>query len=310
MGEHGVEIWSGGAATWECDANGHLNVRHHVAKSMEALASFTAELGMPRAFARSAETTLVVREQHIRFLREVHAAQAIFTTGGVLEMGETDARLMLTAHHLSGQVAAVFQVVVEHVTASELRPFPWPERVRQKAAALKLSVPPELAPRSIPIDPVTSQASHARALELGLTRTGLGVITEQQCDSFGRMRAEMLMSRISDGIQRVTYRHRTGAHQRENAGKSRIGGAALEYRLVYLDWPTAGDRVELRSGTKGCDARFRRLVHWLVDPDSGKPWGSAEAVVASFDLEARKILPLSEETQAAIMAEAVPGLAL
>ena len=61
-----VEVWRGGVATWECDQMGHLNVGFYVAKSMEALAGLAAELGMRRAFAASAESTLIVREQHIR----------------------------------------------------------------------------------------------------------------------------------------------------------------------------------------------------------------------------------------------------
>ena len=46
----GTEIWVGGVNTWECDEMGHLNVRHWVAKSMEALAGLAAALGMPDAF--------------------------------------------------------------------------------------------------------------------------------------------------------------------------------------------------------------------------------------------------------------------
>ena len=55
---------------WECDAMGHLNVGFYVARSMEGLCSLAAELGMPHAFAPDARATLIVREQHIRFLRE------------------------------------------------------------------------------------------------------------------------------------------------------------------------------------------------------------------------------------------------
>src|SRR2546421_309752 len=65
-----VEVWRGSVAMWECDAMGHLNVGFYVAKSVEGLAALAAELGMPGAFAADARATLIVREQHIRFLRE------------------------------------------------------------------------------------------------------------------------------------------------------------------------------------------------------------------------------------------------
>ena len=68
--------------------------------------------------------------------------------------------------------------------------------------------------------------------------------------------------------------------------------------------------MELRSGSAGGDARFRRLIHWLLDPATGKPWGAAEAIAVSFDLETRKIITLSDEALAQVQAEAVPGLAL
>jgi acyl-CoA thioester hydrolase len=304
--DQGVEVWRGGVATWECDAMGHLNVGFYVAKSMEALAGLAAELGMPRAYSGRAEATLIVREQHIRFLREARPGAPLHITGGVVEIGETDARLLLLMHHQSGELAASFQTVVAHATARQGRPFPWPERVRARAEALRVEVPKEAAPRSIGLDPIETTASLERAVALGLRRTGLGAVQAGDCDPFGRMRTEQMMARISDGIPHFFAGRRPGAA--ETGGKA--GGAALEYRLIHFDWPRAGDRVELRSGSAGGDARFRRLVHWLLDPTTGRPWGSAEAIAVSFDLETRKIITLSDEGLAAANAEAVAGLAL
>jgi len=293
-----VEVWRGGVATWECDAMGHLNVGFYVAKAMEGLAGLAAELGMPHAFAADARATLIVREQHIRFLREARPNAPLTMTGGVIEMAASEARLLLLLRHASGEIAASFQTLVSHATAQEGRAFPWPQRVLDRAAALTVEVPPEAAPRSIGLDPVESHASLARADELGLPRTGLGVVRAADCDVFGRMRTEQAMARISSGIPHIV-------------GATRAGGAALEYRLLYLEWPRAGDRVELRSGASGGDARFRRWTHWLLDPDSGRAWGSAEAIAVSFDLETPgRIVTLSEEALAAADAQVIPGLTL
>ena len=106
------------------------------------------------------------------------------------------------------------------------------------------------------------------------------------CDVFGRMRTEQMMARISRRHSRISS---TASGRAPTELGERAGGAALEYRLIHLDWPRAGDRVELRSGASGGDARFRRLTHWLLDPDSGRAWGVAEAIAVSFDLETRKI---------------------
>ena len=301
-----VEVWRGGVANWECDQMGHLNVGFYVAKSMEALAGFAAELGMPAAFASAAEATLVVREQHIRFIREAHPGAPLRMTAGVLEIGESDARILLLMHHQSGELAASFQTLVSHATAREGRAFPWPDRIRARAETLRTEVPANAAPRSVGLEPVEIQASLARADELGLTVTGRRVIDIADCDAFGRMRTETFMHRLSDGIPHFFAGRRPGAGEPDR----KVGGAALEYRLIHHAWPRAGDRLELRSGSAGGDRRFRRLVHWLLDPDTGRPWGSAEAIAVSFDLQTRKLITLSDEEFARVEADAVPGLGL
>jgi acyl-CoA thioester hydrolase len=301
-----VEVWRGGVASWECDQMGHLNVGFYVGKSMEALAGLAAELGMPGCFAPNAQATLVVREQHIRFLREARPGAPLHVTAGVVDIGEAEARLMLLMHHQSGELAASFQTVVAHATAADGRAFPWPERIRRRAEALKVEVPANAGPRSIGLAPVETQASLARANELGLRRTGLGVIDARDCDAFGRMRTDVFMHRLSDGIPHFFDGRRPGVLDTDR----KVGGAALEYRLIHHAWPRTGDRLELRSGSAGGDARFRRLVHWLLDPDTGRPWATAEAIAVSFDLETRKVITLSDEELARVEADAIAGLGL
>ncbi len=305
MGE-GVEVWRGSVAMWECDAMGHLNVGFYVARSMEGLTALAAALGMEGAFAADARSTLIVREQHIRFLREARPHAALTMTGGVVEIGESEARLLFLLRHRSGELCASFQTVVAHATARDGRPFPWPARVLQRAAALSVQVPAEAAARSVSLAPVTTEASLARAEALGLERTALGAVSAADCDIFGRMKTEQMMARISSGIPHFLGGQRPAADHLA----PRAGGAALEYRLVHLEWPRAGDRVELRSGASGGDARFRRLTHWLLDPDSGKAWGVAEAIAVSFDLETRKMIPLSDEALAAANSRVIPNLSL
>jgi acyl-CoA thioester hydrolase len=267
---------------------------------MEALAGLAAELGLPRVFAPGAEATLMVREQHIRFLREARPNTPLTMTGGVVELGESEARLLLLMRHSDGALAASFQTVVAHATSRERREFPWPDRMRARAEALMAEVPKGAAPRSIGLEPVVTEASLQRAEMLGLRRTGLGVISAADCDAFGRMRTDRFMSRLSDAMPEVF-------EGRRPAG---VGGAAVEYRLIHHDWPRAGDRVELRTGLAGGDARIRRFVHWLLDPDTGRAWGAAEQVAVSFDLETRKLITLSDEALERMEAEAVPGLRL
>src|SRR5690606_33529248 len=165
-----VEVWGGGVNTWECDRMGHMNVRFYVAKAMDGLAGLAAELGMPQVFAPGAHATLMVREHHIRFLREAHPGAYLYMTGGVLEMEECEARVLLTFFHPNGEPCATFNAKVAHVTAGDGRPFPWPERIRERANALRTELADYAAPRSIDLHPVESAASLERAEALDLRR--------------------------------------------------------------------------------------------------------------------------------------------
>ena len=106
----GVEIWRGGVNTWDCDEMGHMNVRFYVSRAMEGLAGLAAELGLPHAFSPYANATLVVREQHIRFLREAHAGAALHMLGGVIEISDTEARLRCRARILRAERGSTCRV--------------------------------------------------------------------------------------------------------------------------------------------------------------------------------------------------------
>ena len=81
-------------------------------------------------------------------------------------------------------------------------------------------------------------------------------------------------------------------------------------KIGSLDWPRAGDRVVIRSGLAGVDGPAQRLIHWMLDPNTGRPWGVSEAVAITLDLDARKIVPISAAAQAAMRGMITPGLAL
>ncbi len=307
----GIEVWRGGVNVWECDEMGHMNVRFYVTRAMQGLIGLAAELGMADAFSPSAVSTLMVREQHIRFLREARPPAPMHMLASVVEMGETDARLLLVlVHSVSGEPAATFQTVVSHVTPRDGRAFPWPERVRARAAELTAPVPDYAASRSVGLEPIQSPASLARAEALDLVTISAGALVAQDCDVFGRMNLEGFIGWVSDGVPRLVSRLRSAVVEHAEDRPARVGGAVLEYRLVYLDWPRAGDRVMIRSGFAGVDQRTQRMIHWMLDPNTGRPWGVAEAVAVTLDLDARKIVPISEPAQAAMRAMITDGLTL
>jgi acyl-CoA thioester hydrolase len=310
MGEP-VELWRGGVNTWECDEMGHMNVRFYVARAGEGLAALARLLGMPDAFAPHAASTLLVADQHIRFLREAHAGTPLHMTGGVVSMDETSAVvLQVLIHTRTGEPAASFVSTVTHASPELGRAFPWPARARKAAEDMVVEVPAFAAPRSISGAPLTPIASLSRAEALGLSCAARGTIGPQTCDVFGRMRPEEFIGRVSDGVPGLLGRVRTAVLDAAPEAVARVGGAVLEYRLLYLDWPRAGDHLELRSGLSAVEDKTQRMVHWLLDPITGKAWGSAEAVAVNLDLDARKIIPIAPEARAALQDFIVAGLTI
>ncbi|MBS0411825.1 MAG: thioesterase family protein [Proteobacteria bacterium] len=306
-----IEVWRGGVNTWELDDMGHMNVRFYVARAAEGLVGLAAALGLPDAYRPTASSTLMIREQHIRFMREARARAPLHMTAGVLELGESEARvLQLLIHSNTGEIAAAIQTVLAHVTAADGRPFPWSGRTRDLAGGLKTATPAHAAPRSLTLAPVESVASLEAAERMGLIRLAAGAFSDQECDVFGRMRPEQFIGRVSDGIPRLASAFRESVVEASADKPANVGGAVLEYRILHLAWPRVGDRFEVRSGVAGVDQRAQRMVHWMLDPQTGRAWGSSEAVAISLDLDARKIITITDEAQAVIRRRITPGLAL
>jgi acyl-CoA thioester hydrolase len=305
------EIWRGGVNTWECDEMGHMSVRFYIQRFMEGAASLARLLGMETAFAAHATSTLLVRTHHLRFQREAHAGAPLHMTGAVAEMGETRAVfLQVLRHSLTGEPAATALLEAEHVEPKSLRPFAWPARVAAAAEALTQAAPSFAAPRGLSGAPATPTASGARADALGLPCLGRGTVRPAELDVFGRMRPDAVIGRISDGVPSLIADVRRAVKASAGEEVRRLGGAVLEYRVLYLAPQEAGDHVELRSGFSGFGEKTQRLVHWLIDPVTGAATASAEALAVNLDLDARSVVPIAPEARALLDHLVVPGLAL
>jgi acyl-CoA thioester hydrolase len=310
VSQRGVEIWRGGVTPWQCDEMGHMNVRFYLAIATEGLVGLAAALGMPRAFSPGASSTLLVREHHIRFLKEARAGAGLVMTGGVLSIGETDATLLQILLHASGEPAAALTVRVTHVTPGELKPFPWARATRRLAEGLMIEAPEFARPRGISDAPVSTRASLAAAETLGLPMSSAGAVGPADCDVYGRMLPEQVLARIYASVGHVLRRSHAAALAVMPEMKDRLGGAAVEYRALYHAWPKAGDRLQMRSGYRALTPKSRSMVHWLLDPTSGRPWATAEVVSLFLDLQARKALVMPDEVFKVMAADRVEGLEL
>jgi acyl-CoA thioester hydrolase len=308
------EIWRGGVNAWECDEMGHLNVRFYVQRAIEGVVAMAPALALGQAFRSGAAATLIPRDQHIRFLREARPGAPLHMVGGVVAMGEADVILYQELRHADGTPAATFRTVFDHADAKTGRPFAWSQRTRAAAADWNVAIPAHGAGRSI--DPVRTpdpMIDRAVAEGLRLACIGRGAVLQSECDGFGRFRPEMFIGRVSDCVPNLLADWRADVARTASSqdGVAREAGAAvLEYRLVYRSWPRAGDVFEIWSGFMAADEKTHRLAHWILDPVTGAPWCTCEAVAITLDLIARKAIPTPPAHLAALQARVIPDLTI
>ena len=288
---------------------GHMNVRIYVEKAMEGLGIFAKHIGMPHAFKPNAPSTLIPGDQHIRYIREVHAGKPISMTACVLEVGDVDAVIYQDMRHADGRCAAAFRTRVIHANAKTGAPFPWSKRSRAALEELVDTPPEDTAPRSL--DPKCETLSREHAVISTVERTGapligLGLVPPEHCDVFGRMYAPRFIGRISDSVPNLLFDWRQQVAG--ISGGDVPGGAVLEYFLVYRRWPKAGDLMQIHSSFAGAGEKTHSLVHWVVDPVSGNAWLTCQAVAVTFDLETRKIIPTPSEHMEELKKIAPQGL--
>jgi acyl-CoA thioester hydrolase len=220
-------------------------------------------------------------------------------TAGLLELGEDDARAaLLLMHSGDGAPATMVQTLVRHVETSEGRRFPWPKAARAKAESLKVRIPDGLGPRSLEPGAPVGQTTLAKADSAGLKPYGAGTFGPEDCDVFGRVAPHRLMARMHDGAG-------TGIAMMRAAAGEHAGFAVVEYRIVYFEPPSPGDRFLVRSGLVQAEPRRVGWTYWAFDVETGAPIATARSVMVPFDLEARKAMTLPDDAVVKLRAQLV-----
>lgn len=306
------DVWRGGVATWECDEMGHMNTRFYVARCMEGVAMLFGQAGLPRLFAPGAATTLAVSSMHIRFLRELRAAACVHVSAGFTALGEDSASVVAVMFNSqTGERAATFRVEFSHVASDDgTTARPWPEHFRERAGGQLTEVPPIALPRGVSEAPRTTTASQLRADALNLGSVGMGAVDASGCDPFGRMLPQAFVGAMADGVRNIITPLRQLVERHSDRPGPHFGSAALEFQIVNSGWPRAGDCYEIRAGLEKADARTQSLINWMLDPFTGRSFGSMQVIAIAFDLEARKLIPISASALVELGELTVPTLAL
>lgn len=284
-----IVIGRGSVQQEECDVMGHMNVRHYVARTCDALQWLLAEAGLPPTAG-----SFTLRDQHIRFLREMAAGTPFTILGGVLERRGTLLRTLAEIRNsATGEPAATLVSDIE------------PQGDPRGLDALRVALPDHAAPRGLAFDPPQPLPDRAAALAMGLAEAYRGVVRPQDCDAAGVMRPEGVIARVWDGVPNLRNGGRGVGVKKEG-----VGGAALEYRLVHLRPLRAGDLVTVTSGLRALGSKTATWTHLLHDGLTGEPVAAAEAVGVALDLVTRKAIALPPDRRAALEALLVRGLGL
>ncbi|MFB9948738.1 thioesterase family protein [Rhizobium puerariae] len=307
-----IEVWRGSARQWEVDEMDHWNTQFYVARCNEGLAMLFGFMGLPGLFSPLSATTVAFNEHHIRFHREAHAGAPLHMTGGFLQVGEMTAFAIFVLHHSeSGQVAATFRVRLTHVHASDgVTPLPWAAAFRERVADALVETPREAAPRGTDDEPVTLTASREQAMAFGLKRTAMSLIEQDACDAFGRMGPQRFIGAVGGGVKQLTGPLRAIVGELAETPPGRVGGAVLEFRILYGETPRIGDCFEIWGGLHRTDKRTMSLVFWMVDPVTGRVFGSMQSIAIVFDLDARAIVEISPAARQALAEHVTEGLEL
>ncbi|MBI1182268.1 MAG: thioesterase [Alphaproteobacteria bacterium] len=307
-----IDVYKGMANTWECDENGHLNVRFYAEKVSEGLGTLWHVLGLPRAARQASGLEMAIVDQHLRFLREIHPGWGLYGRAGILRVGED--RLRVYVELVNGHTDAVSATFNMEIVSRDRRSgvaMPLSERVRARAEELMIELPAHAAPRSIDLDEPGVFAAGAPNLAdtegMGLIEITRGVVQPQECDEAGRMLPEFYIGRISDGVVHLARHYRPVDSGKERS-TGKYGGAVLEYRLRFQKPLHAGNLVVVRSGLRHVGEKANRIVHWTFNGDTGELVSSSEAIGITLDLQARKVVPLPEERKEHLQKLVVPGL--
>ena len=307
-----IDVFRGNANTWECDENGHLNVRHYSSKVNEGLAVLAHRIGLGRDALAALGARLVMKDQHIRYLREFYPGAAVLGRAGVLSVEGARLRLYceLVNFHTDG-VSATYNSVLELQDAGTGDPIALPAEIASVAGDMIVELPKHAQPRSIDIDAPSVAAVNPPKLDeteaMGMTEIGIGQVGARDCDQDGFMRSDMYMGRISDAIVHFSRKMRPVDTGKERS-LSKYGGAVLEYRLHYHGELRIGDLISVRSALKHVGEKANTLAHWIYNATTGDLVCSSEAVAITLDLKERKVVSMPEDRRKHLETLVVPGV--
>lgn len=126
-----IETHRGSVFPWECDFNGHMNVRFFVGKFDEGTWNLCTQLGMGREYMVERRRGSMSVEQNVRYKREMMVGDALYVESWLSDIAEKRFRL----HHAmynqaTGVLSAEMDIVAIHVDLEKRKACPLPDDIR------------------------------------------------------------------------------------------------------------------------------------------------------------------------------------
>lgn len=265
-----IETHRSFANTWECDENAHINVQFYFKRFEEALDVFLAKSGLNKQ-----AHSLVTR--HVRFHKEVHAANSLSVESGVISHGPYAGCL---GHRMinitSGKLCT---------TALDQLHSPLSSEYLYDAHLYDEVLPRGLESGAIdPVDTAKYLSDHNAMI------TNYTTIRSHDLDENGDFLSSRIISMFTDGAP----------HLWERAGvttpwlqENNFGRVAVEIKINPVAKPVLGVPLQLVSRVSEIEGRTFRINHQIEEIQSRRliALGQVRCLVMSLDTRKAVSLP-------------------
>jgi acyl-CoA thioester hydrolase len=125
---------------WVIDHVGHMNVQFYTARFDEAAWQFLGRLGLTPSFLKRNRRAAVAADQRTEYKKEVLAGTLLHIATELMVIGTKSMRLMHRMYDSETNVeVAEMEVVGVYFDTDRRSPVEWPEIVRERADALRVT---------------------------------------------------------------------------------------------------------------------------------------------------------------------------
>ena len=122
---------------WHCDHVGHMNVMWYVGKFDEATWQLFNAVGLTPSYLRTSKRGMAAVDQHISYIKELHAGAVVTIRTSVLEVKDKSIRFV---HEMlndeTNEIAARTTLKAVHLDTEQRKSCTFEEAIAAKAALL------------------------------------------------------------------------------------------------------------------------------------------------------------------------------